>query len=363
MKKIKLLLGILFSLSILASCSSGVGDNENDDDNKKKPEGKLTSIELTLDKTSISTKEGSSVTFTVEDNLGNDVTSDSKFFVNENVIVGNKFSSTVEGEYKVYALYKDIKSDELTFTVKKEVEENIFVHKVFIEDVTGTWCGWCPRVIEPLEKYSENENFFTIAIHSDRDFPCNEASVFLKTVKGVPAIFFNRTNFKDESGRFYNINDDPRKKIKEKAPISVGLKTSVIDSEAKVDLKLRFANSFDRPLKVVVMLLENKLIADQQNYLSGKNGYESSRFYKLPSVVKNMEHNHVLRKVATNFMGDLIPEEFPKEAKTYTKSFTIDISSYKKENCDIVAFVVYGDNIKDGAINAQKIKLGSSIFY
>ncbi|MCT4601219.1 MAG: Omp28-related outer membrane protein [Marinifilaceae bacterium] len=361
MKKMKLILGILFSITILASCSSGVGDNEKDDN--KKPEGKLTSIELKLDKSSISVKEGSAVTFSVKDNLGNDVTSDSKFFVNENVIVGNKFSSQVEGEYKVYALYKEIKSDEMTFTVKKEVEENIFVHKVFIEDVTGTWCGYCPYVIEPLEKYSENENFFAIAVHKLDVFSCKEASVFLKTVDGVPAIFFNRTNFKYERGRGYNIYDDPTKKIKEKAPISVGLKTSVIDSEAKVDLKLRFANSFDRPLKVVVMLLENKLIADQKNYLSGKNGYESSRFYKLPPVIKDMEHNHVLRKVATDFMGDLIPEEFPKEAKTYTKSFTIDISSYKKENCDIVAFVVYGDNIKDGAINAQKVKLGSSIFY
>lgn len=86
MKKMKLILGILFSIAILASCSSGVGDNEKNDD--KKPEGKLTSIELKLDKSSISVKEGSSVTFTVKDNLGNDVTSDSKFFVNENVIVG-----------------------------------------------------------------------------------------------------------------------------------------------------------------------------------------------------------------------------------------------------------------------------------
>ncbi|MCH4896681.1 Omp28-related outer membrane protein [Marinilabiliaceae bacterium JC040] len=353
MKKMKLILGILFSIAIFASCSSGVGDNEE----KEKDSG---SIKLTVDKAILYIAESKVATFTVKDASGNDITSESKFFVNDKEITGNTYTSDVKGDFLVYAKYKTSKSSTITI---EYVDENVFVHKVFIEDVTATWCGWCPYVMEPLEKYSENENFFAIAVHANDGLSCKEATSFVSTVGGVPSVFFNRTNFKYEKGKGYSIYDNPIKKIKDKSEVSLGLKTKVSGTEAKVDLKLRFSNSFDRPLKLVVMLLENKLMGSQANYLSNNEDFKTSKFFSLPRKIESFEHNHVLRKVATNFMGDLIPEEFPKEAKTYTKSFTIDISSYKKENCDIVAFVVYGDNIKDGAINAQKVKLGSSIFY
>lgn len=237
-----------------------------------------------------------------------------------------------------------------------------FVHKIIIEDYTASWCGWCPSIIGAIDKYSSNKNFIPIAIHSNDEMKFSKTGVLMTqfSVDGYPTAIINRIASKKWHGQ------DPSRYIKEKAPISIGIKTSIEEKEAKIDLKLNFDKEFEftTALKVTVMLLEDDIIANQSNYLSGDARYRDSKFYSLSNPVKDFHHNHVLREIPTDIQGDLIPDEFVKNCSEYMKSYTIDISAYKADKCHIVAFVEQDDrSLSLGVLNAQIVKLGEKIFY
>jgi len=286
-----------------------------------------------------------------------DVSSEVDFYVDGNKIDGNIFTTDKIKEFTVYAENGGTKSDnQITFKSVASISES-FNHKIIVEDYTGTWCGWCPRFIDAIEKSEDNKNFIPIAIHNDEDMKYSKVNSLMTMygVEGYPTAILNRVKGKDWDG------GDPSIYINKYSSVAIGLQTSIIEGTATVDVKVNFREVLDNKLRLVVYVLENKIIADQANYLSGKAGFEANRFYNLPNPVKDFSHNHVLRFCATDLKGDLIPDENRNEMKEYVKQYIIDISKYKHGNCDIVAFVVTDDAL--GSVNAQKVKLGESIFY
>ena len=107
---------------------------------------------------------GSSIVFSVVDNSGEDLTSESNFYVDGQIISGNSFSFNNSGEFDIYAIYNNITTETITITVN---DPPIYFEKyVMVEDFTGTWCGWCPRVSYALEYGKEQiENLVVIANH------------------------------------------------------------------------------------------------------------------------------------------------------------------------------------------------------
>jgi hypothetical protein len=116
------------------------------------------SVSLALSKKTLSL--GQSVSFTVKDNYGADVTSQSEIFINNTKITGDSYTPTQMGAFEAYAKFEQLETSKMAFNVYR------FVQKVLIEDYTGTWCGYCPRVLNALDMvHAETDDVIPVAIH------------------------------------------------------------------------------------------------------------------------------------------------------------------------------------------------------
>ena len=61
--------------------------------------------------------------------------------------------------------------------------------------------------------------------------------------------------------------------------------------------------------------------------------------------VPDYEHNHILRTIITNPMGDDIGSLSINEEKSYSFSYTLE-EEWVKSNCNVVAYV-YNENTKE----------------
>src|SRR5690554_5810111 len=89
------------------------------------------------------------VIFSLIDYLGEDTSEEATFYINGNAIAGNSFQSTEPGTYEVYATYEV--DSEIINTEVKEFSIYIARRHLMLEDYTGTWCGYCPGVIEAID--------------------------------------------------------------------------------------------------------------------------------------------------------------------------------------------------------------------
>ena len=99
------------------------------------------------------------------DGEGNNVSTSADFYVNEVKISSNTHTFNNTGTYSVYAKFGQLTSE--TKTVEIMRTPITFKQNVVVEDFTGTWCGWCPRVsgfVRLLKQ--ETSDAIVIAIHN-----------------------------------------------------------------------------------------------------------------------------------------------------------------------------------------------------
>jgi hypothetical protein len=310
-------------------------------------------ITVTLSRNTISI--GQSVNFEVKDNYGSAVTSQAEIFVNTVKIMGDNYSPTEKGSYEVYARFGQLESDKQIFKVYQ------FVQKALIEDYTGTWCGWCPRVVNAIELVlAETDDVIPVAIHSTSGsavdpFNFDNKSILFSTfgVSGYPTAKINRTETWE-----YPENTPPGvyqviSKLATEA--SLGLGISSVSKTGTLDIEIQVGFAQDQSdLKLVVYLLEDKLRHTQANYTD---------LYGGASTLPNFEHNHVLRHCLTDLLGDEIPSSESKVNNVYSRTFnftTADSEIQNPSNVRVVAFVVDGStkkviNVQEAAINESSL--------
>src|SRR5690606_34990124 len=106
---------------------------------------------------------GTPVTFLASTNVDGDLTSVATFFVNGEQIEGNSFTPIEANDSnEVYATYNGMTSAIANFA-STEVVPSEYTQKVLVEDYTGTWCSYCPRMAAILDFFTEyNENVIPI---------------------------------------------------------------------------------------------------------------------------------------------------------------------------------------------------------
>ncbi|MGY5351570.1 Omp28-related outer membrane protein [Wenyingzhuangia sp. IMCC45533] len=313
--------------------------------------GNVSNVELITDAKSI--EVGSTVQFITTAVLANgskvDVSENTQFFVNENLIFGNKYiPNQAEKAMKVKAVFNDVASNEVSIDVNELI--NIpasFTQKVVVEDYTGTWCGWCPRVSQAIDLVkAQSSKVFVVKIH-DNDIMENDYSIALKAANQVeshPTAFINRQN------KWTGSQPDNLDKVLSKAigttQLGLAVNSILFNQQMTISVAAGFAED-TTGLKLVVFVLEDKIIASQLNYTS---------FYHGENPVLNFEHNNVIIYAATNVLGD----DITATRGIKHKQFTVDLSDKiisNASNTAILAMLV--DENNNQVMNAQYAKVNA----
>ncbi len=294
-----------------------------------------------------------SVTFTATDNLDRDLSNLATFYVNGSAITGNVYTPQALGDYDVYAVYDGIQSSTQTFTV---VASN-YTTKVLVEDYTGTWCGYCPRLWWKIEDaVAQNANIIPAAIHDDTEMKYEYAASMESTfnVSGFPTGKINRTLTWDESQSQLNNAQA------ELVGLGLAINSTRTGNNLDITVKVGFDLTYTEELKLVLYVLEDGLHYDQVNYY---NDDASTPVYQLGDPIPNFEYNYVVRKAFTDVYGDVIPSAETVAGGVYTRNFNVAIpvgtgqsDVHDPDNIHLIAFVVKGDS--KTAINVQKADIG-----
>lgn len=303
----------------------------------------LTSIAVTSNVTTLDA--GSNFTLTSTGNNGTNLTGNSKFYVNGTLLTGNIYTTTVGGTLDVYATYLTTTGETLTSpTIQITVNPSInFNKRVLIEDFTGTWCQYCPRIsyaIELVQAQTTDATIVAIHRYNSSIDPFNFAGATTLEnqigLQGYPTGMLNRTtewNYPETST--LSINQVVNLTTGVNPKLGIAMETTTSGNTSTVNVKVKFGKNFSN-LKIVVYAVENGLIYNQTN---------STSYYGGANPIVNFEHNHVLRAVlSSNILGESISGSTNYNDE-FTKSFTYIIpGTVNANNVKFVAFVLDSTN-------------------
>lgn len=304
----------------------------------------LTSIALTSN--SLEAMTGDVLNFTITGSNTIDLTATSRIFVNTTAITGNTFTTTAAGTLSVYATYVTSANVTLTSpTIQITVQQAInFNKRVLIEDYTGTWCQYCPRIAYAIEQVrAQTSDAVVVSIHRGND-PYNYAPAStlenLIGLQGYPTGMLNR---KTEwiSPETSNITQAVNLTSGVNPRVGLAMNTTLSGNTATVEVNVKFGKNFSN-LKLVVYALQDNLIYNQTN---------STSYYGGVNPIVNFHYDDVLRGFLTlSILGDGIPGSTNLN-DTYSRSFTYTIpANYVAANMHYVAFVI---DANGNALNAR----------
>jgi len=311
-----------------------------------------TAITLWADTDSFWFDDGSA-NFVVTDNLGNDVTG-LVTYAAESGTLSNPATFDNPGTYNTTATFTLEDGSTLTsnIIVLKAVEST-HTTKVMVEDYTGTWCQYCPRLAFALEQaVAADANIIPVALHDDNDMPFPNVTSLLNTfnITGFPSGRVNRTISWNES------TSQPVGLLDNRQHMGLAISSSISGSTITAEVNVHYDLKTDSANRIVVYLLENDLVYPQVNFY---NGDPSSSYFQQGNPIVDFVHNHTARTTFTNVYGDDIPFDESRTDSTHTANYTLTVPSSVQNtaNLELVAFVVGPDNT---VLNVQKADLGET---
>lgn len=156
-----------------------------------------------------------------------------------------------------------------------------YTRKAVMEEITGTWCGWCPRGIVGIENLKRDfpNDFIAIAVHSGESDPfvAPTYETLANAGFGAPSALLNRITLADPYYGFgsdnYGIKDviSLINQLPTEAMMGVSSKLSDNENEIEMTAYTKFSmSSADAPYMVAYVLLEDKLTGVQTNYYSSQ---------------------------------------------------------------------------------------------
>jgi len=311
------------------------------------------SLTITLNKTSLRADNFDELVISVKDQNGADVTSTSTIRINGTPSASNKFYTSTPGTVTVKATQGSATSADATVTAT-DPGPSPFTQKLLTEDYTGTWCGYCPRVGASLKTYSSsNPNCIVVGVHG----PAGSSDPYNYTYVTQMASTFGVTSFPtvivNRDFKWSEVASVLNNELTKRAPVGIGLETTITGSTINVKAKVKFDVSTQIPLKLIVMLVEDNLVASQTNYYAPTYG---------PDPITNYVHKNTLRTAGTDIFGDDIPASQQITGTTWEKNLTINAAGYSLANCKVIATVVYGTNGlgRRGSLNSQEVTAGQN---
>ena len=224
-----------------------------------------------------------------------------------------------------------------------------FTKKVLIEEFTGAWCGYCPDGAHRVQSIIDNNNgnAIGVSLHSSDDMAIAHTNYLETTYQntGYPSgmvdrVPFNGTTSTWNRGSWEYVANDQLIKI---SSCGLAIKSEINGASATVEVHAGFNTTLNGDYRLTVYLIEDGVTGtgygyDQRNYY---NTDSESPFYEKGDPIEGYEHNHTLRAVLSESLGDPISPSSLVSGGDHIDTYTVDLSSYNKNNLSIVAFVTY----------------------
>ena len=270
------------------------------------------SITLSADKTAVAM--GETVTFTVTDVEGQDVTSAATIY-DPNLIAleGNTITLTESGSYEFFATIGAENSNYVTVTVMAEVpnvpadpqpENYKFNHRGLVIDQTGVNCGYCPNAtdqLKTLENTEWHQYYNEVTCHAGsyaggdpgNSAAANALNQFQSSmISGYPCILVNFYGKPSSYG--YNDVIKLLQNYVKKDGVDVGISLAVTGDESCVYAAAQVKSGVAQEYKVTAWLLESNIYSPNQ--AGATKDYH--RVYN--NALRNMSHEYS----KTNVQGD-----------------------------------------------------------
>ena len=277
----------------------------------------LSSVDLTLSSTSIFIGNTLTITATAvyTDNSTVDITTESEFYVDDVLISGNEYIGVQKGTIEVKAVFESTTSSLFQVQVlDPSILPTSFSKKAVVEDFTGTWCGYCPRVSYAASLVEEQtDKVFVVGVHNGDQMANGFGNALenMYNITGFPTAYIDRAN----TWTYPEPNNVSQALNAAQGTVDVGLaiETSLTGSNLDITISQGFLQNMTN-VKLLVFVLEDGIIANQSNYTS---------YYGGASTIINFEHNGVLRYAATDIMGDTTTSTIG----IHEQSFSVNLSS------------------------------------
>lgn len=304
---------------------------------------------ITVNTSTLNVTTGSAVSFSVSSSVNNaNVTTESKLYVNGNLITGSSFTFTDAGNFAVYATKGALTSSVIIINVTAVTSGSSYRHNVLIEEYSGTWCGNCPRIlygVDLLQKQTDKTIVVSTHLFNNDPFITIEGNNLAaqRGVVGVPTGHINRTI--NWTGPQYENVAQVINNIQASAPAGLAIRSAITGNNLSVTVKAAYSQPLTGGAKLTVYLIEDKLFNTQANY--------SANLYGGLSSIPNFEYKGVMRKVVSALGGDDIGASGITNEKTYALTVPANISNIL--NARLVAFIT---NSSGTVVNVQDVKVG-----
>ncbi len=232
---------------------------------------------------------------------------------------GTPVSFNAEGSYEIEVTIENINGNDdedpsnNTLSQSIGVVPFIPVKKVFGEEATGTWCGWCPRGTVAMDFMAETypETWIGVAVHNGDPMVNSVYDQGIGSqISGYPNGLVDRAVGGINPANFENYYLDRMEAI---TPAAIDIVNFTYDPVTRVvdfDLKAEFVVDIDHELRFNVVLAEDSLWGTssawaQANYYSGGGQGVMGGYELLPNPVPaaDMHYDHVAREILGGWDG------------------------------------------------------------
>lgn len=244
-----------------------------------------------------------------------------------------------------------------------------FTKKVLIEEFTGAWCGYCPdgaTRISDLEEANTGK-IVAVAVHEGDGMETSQYSTLDSEFNntGFPSGMVDRVPYNGEvamnRGYWETVAEN---QLGNTADCGLAIKSTVSGSTATIEVHAAFNTALTDDIRLTVYVLEDEVTGsgsdyDQRNYYDTDS---SSPFYGLGDPIVGYEHNHVLREVSSDALGDVISAGDLVVGGEFIQTYTVNVTGYDQSHTKIVAFVNKIGTTYDTheVLNAQEVALGKT---
>ena len=240
--------------------------------------------------------------------------------------------------------------------------------KVFAEEATGTWCGWCVRGICFMDYMAEKypETWIGVAVHNGDPMVVTAydaaLQTFLSSFPGFPS------GAVDRSGEYCDPADFEAgylSRINAISPATIDIVNYSWDNTSRVvsfDLQSEFVVDINKELRYAVVFSEDSLWGTaagwkQTNYYAANANGPMCGFETMPASIPaaSMHYDHVARQILGTPYGTAgsLPATIPAgSVQSYNYTYTIP-ASWRYDKLHVIGILI--DMSNGEVLNANNV--------